>query len=311
MITEVKLVTVAVADLARSRGFYENAFDYVCLGEGVAEGPEYEALWNMPPGLRGRVAVLGPRGATSGLLRLVEFDLPGERIWGDYSSPQDYGHYALNIRVPEIQSAITRIREHGGHGKASPTHWTVTPELSAWDSQSYDPDGVVVDVFQLEAAGGSPLADYDGRCSALQTVALHTSDARQSARFYAALGFRPLYDKVVEGMEGFFGLPEGTALHNINMAMPDNTAVGRIEIAQYVGFPGVSQRDRAVPPNLGILSASIETADLQATAELLHSIGAEPMSEAVEVAMPGEPGPVRAQTYYGPDGEALEFFARR
>ena len=54
-----------------------------------------------------------------------------------------------------------------------------------------------------QAARYQPLADYDGRISALQTVALHASDACATARFYAALGFRPMYDKRVEDMEDF------------------------------------------------------------------------------------------------------------
>ena len=309
MISEVRMATVAVEDLAAAREFYEKTFDYELLGEGTVAGPRYESLWNMPAGLKGRCAVVGPPGAATGLLRLVQFDQVGERIWGDYSTPQNYGHYALNIRVPEIQPAVERIRANGGRTKSEPTHWKVSPEVSAWDSMSYDPDGVILDVFELELAEGSMLADYDGRCSGLQTVALHSSDARATARFYAALGFRPWYDKLVENMESFFQLPEGTGLHNINMVMP-GASIGRIEIAQYVGWPGQSQRQMAVPPNLGILSISLETNDLPGTADLLHSIGAEARSETVEVEMAALGG-VRARTYYGPDDEALEFFERR
>ena len=237
----------------------------------------------MPSGLTGQLALLGPADARTGLLRLVEFDQPGSLVWGDYSSPQDLGHYALNIRVPEIQKAMQRLKENGGRTKSSPSYWTVSPEVSAWDSLSYDPDGVIVDVFELEVAPGSLLADYDGRCSALQTVAMHVSNANQSARFYAALGFRPMYDKLIEGMETFFNLPEGTALHNINLIMPGESSLGRIEIAQYVGWAGQSQRDVAVPPNLGILSISMETDDLRATSQLLHSIDTESCGPPVEV----------------------------
>lgn len=310
MISEVRFVTVGVPDLERAQRFYQQVFDYVTHATATVTGPAYETLWQMPAGLTGEVAVLGPAGATSGLLRLVAFDRPGEPYWGDYSRAQDYGHYALNIRVPEIRAAISRIKDNGGRSRSEPTHWRVTPELAAWDSLSYDPDGVILDVFQLETAAGSLLDDYDGRCSALQTVAIHTSDARRSARFYAALGFRPWYDKLLERMEDFFKLPAGTALHNINMIMPDNPSTGRIEIAQYVGFPGSSQRDRAVPPNHGLLAASLETDDLGETEKLLDSIGTEPIGERVEVDLPGV-GPAYARSYFGPDDEVLEFYQRR
>jgi hypothetical protein len=252
---------------------------------------------------------MGPEKATSGLIRLVEFNAAGELYWGDYGRMQNYGHYALNIRVPEIRAAISAIKNNGGRSKSDPTHWTVTPELSAWDSLSYDPDNIILDVFELEPAAGSLLSDYDGLPSSLQTVAIHSSDARRSACFYAALGFRPMYDKMLKDMEGFFQLPKGTALHNINMMMPFAPDVGRLEIAQYVGWPGVSQRDQAVPPALGILSASLETDDLDATVQLLASMGAEPVGDRVQVEMPGL-GAINARSYYGPDDELLEFFER-
>ena len=309
MITEIRVATTAVRDLTVSRHFYEQSFGYVEHGSGTVSGPGFESLWQMPAGLSGEVLVLGPEGATSGLLRLVQFDQPGELYWGDYSSKQDLGHYALNIRVPEIRAAISAITTHGGNAKSEPTHWTVSPDLSAWDSLSFDPDGVILDVFQLEPAPGSILSEYDGRPSSLQTVAIHTLDARRSATFYAALGFRPFYDKMLKDMEGFFQIPAGTDLHNINMMMPAAPEVGRLEIAQYVGWPGSSQRERAIPPALGILSASLETVDLSATERLLHSMGAEPVAERVEVDMPAL-GRVAARSYFGPDDEVLEFFER-
>ena len=91
MITEIRVATVAVRDLTASRSFYERAFSYVEIGSGTVGGPAFEALWQMPAGLSGEVLVLGPEGATSGLLRLVQFDQPGELYWGDYGSKQDLG----------------------------------------------------------------------------------------------------------------------------------------------------------------------------------------------------------------------------
>ena len=307
-ISEIRKATVAVRDLDLARRYYETTFDYISHGEADVAGTGYESLWNMPAGMTGKAALLGPAGATTGLLQLVQFDQPGKRIWGDYQHPENYGHYALNIRVPKIQPAIDKILEHGGRSKAKPTHWTVSAEISAWDSLSYDPDGNILDVFELEPAPGSLLAAYDGRCSSLQTVALHVSDARRSARFYAALGYRPWYDKMLENMESFFNIPKGTSLHNINMVRGD-ASLGRIEIAQYVGWPGQSQRKVAVPPNTGILSIAMETDDLDATMRLLTSIGTEPCSAAVEVRAPLL-GNVRARSYYGPDDELLEFYQR-
>lgn len=309
MVSEIRYSTISVRDLAVSRSFYENVFNYVVHADGDVSGDAFNSLWRLPPSMSGNVVVMGPEKATSGLIRLVQFNAPGEIYWGDYSGMQNYGHYALNIRVPEIRDAISKIMENGGRAKSEPTHWTVTPELSAWDSLSHDPDNIIIDVFELEPAAGSLLSDYDGLPSPLQTVAIHSSDARRSACFYAALGFRPMYNKVLKNMEGFFKLPKGTDLHNINMMMPSTPGIGRLEIAQYVGWPGVSQRDNAVPPALGILSVSLETDNLDTTEQLLASIGAEPVGDRVRVEMPGL-GAIKTRSYYGPDDELLEFFER-
>jgi hypothetical protein len=116
-----------------------------------------------------------------------------------------------------------------------------------------------------------------------------------------------MYNKRLENMESFFHFPVGTVLHNINMMMPAEPGIGRLEIAQYVGWPGVSQRGRAIPPALGILSASLESDNLDATENLLESIGAEPAGPRAEAQMPGL-GAIAARSYYGPDDELLEFY---
>ncbi|MDA0634698.1 VOC family protein [Nonomuraea sp. MCN248] len=310
MISELRVTTVAVSDLERSRAFYTDAFGYVTHAEAEVRGPEAEAAWQMPPGLTGRAAVVGPQGATTGLLRLVQFRAPGRLYWGEYARRQDYGHYALNIRVDDVHAAVERLTAAGGRQKSQPTRWTVMDDLSAWDSLSYDPDGVMLDVFELEAGPDSPFADYDGRPSELQTVAIHVSDAPRATAFYTALGYEVLYEKLIENMESFFRLPPGTGLRNVNLFMPGGTVNGRVELAQYVGFPGRQQRATAVPPSLGILSASLETDDLAATSALVASLGAEPVSSPVEVDLPPY-GPALVQPFFGPDGEVLEFYQCR
>lgn len=309
MISEVRVATIGVTDLDASTAFYRGCFDYVVLGEGPLSATETSSLWGGAERTDGRSVLLGPAGATSGLLRLVHYPDTRPLYWGDYGQLQDLGHYALNMRVPEINAAVASVAEHGGRTRSGPTHWTVTPDLSAWDSLSWDPDGILCDVFELEPGPTSVLADYDGRPTSLQTVCFHSSDARRSARFYAALGLRPMYDKLLLEMEEFFHLPEGVGLHNINMMHPQANETGRIEIAQYVGWEGKDQRDVAVAGTAGILSVAFETDDLSATTLLLRAIGTEEAGPEVEVDQSGI-GPVRAQAWFGPDGERLEFFQR-
>lgn len=307
MISEIRVSTIGVSDLAKSADFYKAVFDYAVHGEGPIDPGATTELWGGAADLKGTQLLMAPEGATSGYIRLVQFESPGELYWGDYSNREDYGHYAVNIRVPQIDDVVARISTHGGKVRSGPTQWTVMDDLSAWDSMSFDPDGILLDVFELTPGSSNPLAEFDGRPSPLQTIALHSSDARRSALFYAALGMRPLYDKLICGMEEFFNLPEGTDLLNINMMNPQSPVIGRVEIAQYVGFPGRSQRETAIAGALGILSIAMETKDLDATEKLLAAIGAEPAGDRIQF-RDSSFGSTQARAYFGPDDERLEFY---
>lgn len=307
MISEIRISTIGVGDLTASANFYQSVFDYVIHGEGNIDTRATTELWGGAEELRGKQMILGPEGATSGFVRLVKFDTPGELYWGNYANKEDYGHYAMNIRVPKLHDILEKIPAHGGKLRSGPTQWTVMDNLSAWDSMSYDPNGILLDVFELDAGPSNPLSVFDGRPSPLQTIALHSSNARRSALFYAALGMHPLYDKKLSGMEEFFDLPEGTDLLNINMMNPNAPTLGRVEIAEYIDFPGRSQRETAVAGALGILSIAMETRSLDAVEALLSAVGAEPAGERVALHDPML-GTITARAYFGPDDERLEFY---
>ena len=311
MISEIRIVTLSVADLERSARFYKQALGYVELGGGKLAGDALEKAWRMPPGLTGRFLMLGAPRKASGLLRLVRFDRPGERIWGDYSRIQDLGHYAVNFRVRDLKAQWPGFIEAGAKAKSEPTFWKVNEDISAWDSQCFDPDGVLLDIFEVQGnLDQSPLGQQTAEASEVQTMAIHVADMAKSKAFYTGIGYDVLYDKVIENMESFFGVPKGTNLHNVNLIMPAGSPNGRVELAQYVGYPGRSLRDRAVPPNLGILSISFETDDLAAAGRLAEEVGGEAIGGPVELPVPPF-GNVTFRTFFGPDGETLELFERR
>ena len=87
MFSEVRLGTISVGDLARSERFYHDAFGYVGKGSGVVRAADDRGrvgeAWMMPAGMTAGYSVVGPAECESCLLRIVEFDSPGEPIWGD------------------------------------------------------------------------------------------------------------------------------------------------------------------------------------------------------------------------------------
>jgi hypothetical protein len=76
------------------------------------------------------------------------------------------------------------------------------------------------------------------------------------------------------------------------------------------GFSGSEHlTPSAVPPNIGILSVSLETDDLPGISERVVARGARMIAGPFEAEMPPF-GRVLFSTFLGPNGEQWEFFQR-
>lgn len=311
MISELRLATFGVADLARTIRFYADAFLYEVKGEGTVDTADPMAArgWALPDGASARFAVVGPPGVDSGLVRLVQFSQAGEQIWRDYSRPGDFGLFAANIRVAEIGAGWARLNAAGARARSQPHTWSENPAVTVHDAMTFDVDDTLLDVFEIVIKGPTIHRPQTAPASELQNIVIHTEDADRCLAFYAGLGFTVLSDRTLKGLAEFLKLPPGTDLRNANLAKPEFTPNGRIEVSQYVGCPGVRLQDRARPPNRGILSMAFETDDLQATHRLLARLGAEWVAGPFAETVPPF-GRLRSQVCYGPDGERLVFFQR-
>lgn len=308
MFSEIKLVTLGVLDLDRSIAFYADGFGFVEVSRTRVNHEALAEAWRIPAGVDGRYAIMGIPDLRSGMLRLVEWTPAGEHVWAKPARVQDLGPYAVNFRVKEIQAAWERLGQCGAREKSRPTYWEVEPGIAAWDSQVYDPDGTLLDVFQvvgeIERTLGPFVPGHDA--SEIQTLAVHCADARRSQAFYEGLGFEPLYDRVIEHLATFFGLPQGTKVHNINLFRPGARPNGRVELAQYVGLPGRSLKARTAPPGLGPLMMSLQVTNLDAAAIRLKNLGGKPIANARYNSPPF--GDVLASTWFGPSDEVIEIF---
>ena len=188
----------------------------------------------------------------------------------------------MNFRVREINAAWDLLGRCGAREKSKPTYWEVEQNIAAWDSQCYDPDGTLLDVFQVVGEIERTLGPFaqDRDASEVQSLAIHCADARRSESFYLGLGFEPLYDRVIEHLWTFLGLPTGTKLHNINLIMPGERPNGRVELIQYVGLPARSLKARTAPPGRGPLMMSMRVTNLDPASDRLKNLGAKPIGTA-------------------------------
>ena len=308
MFSEIKLVTLGVADLDRSIAFYADALGFVEISRTRVDHEALSEAWRIPAGIAGRYAIMGIPSLPSGMLRLVEWTPSGDQVWAAPARFQDLGAYAVNFRVKEIQTAWNLLGQFGAKEKSKPAYWEVEQNIAAWDSQCYDPDGTVLDVFQvvgeIERTLGPFRSGHDA--SEVQTVAIHCHHARRSEEFYRGLGFEPLYDRVIEHIWSFLGLPAGTKVHNINLIMPGARPNGRIELAEYVGLQGRSLKARTVPPGRGPLMMSLQVTNLDEAGTRVKDLGARPIGVARYASPPF--GDVMAATWFGPSDEVIEVF---
>ena len=311
MLSEVKLVTLGVSDLDQACAFYARAMGYQVEESGPVPAT-LAPLWRFDPALGGRYAVVAADGSGLGRIRLVQFDAPGQRLWSEQIRYNGTGYYALNFRCRDAIATMEAITGAGGSASHEPSYWEVNEQVAVRDSMNQDPDGICLDVFSYDR-GGELRGPLDTEVSALQTVAIATRDVPRSAAFYRGLGFEVLFDRVLDfpGLQALLGADQPVRIHNINLMKDGNIVPGRVEMFGYLDMehlPDAPLRDQAVPPNLGILSASLASSDLDADCARLCELGAEPVARA-SVSLPGF-GPCQVATLFGPDGELLELFCR-
>ncbi|MDW8258271.1 MAG: hypothetical protein RML32_02370, partial [Gammaproteobacteria bacterium] len=120
MFSEIAQVTFGVADLDRARRFYQSVFDYECIAAGAVPR-DCRIVWRIDGDVPARYALLRRSGAPRGWLRLLELQPPGLPIWGDYARYFDHGHYALNIRVPDLRAHWPKLLAAGARARSAPT----------------------------------------------------------------------------------------------------------------------------------------------------------------------------------------------
>lgn len=311
MLSEVKMVTLGVADLERACTFYESALGYGIRETGPVP-PGLAAAWRFPDGMRGRYAVVAPDDSGLGRIRLLDFEAPGERLWNSGNLYTGCGYYALNFRCRDALATMRAIGAAGGSSAHEPSYWEVSDEVAVRDSINDDPDGIRLDVFSYER-GGDLRGPLHTEVSVLQSIAIATRDVARSVAFYKALGFEVLFDRILDfpGLQDLLGTDRPVRIHNVNLIKDGSIVPGRVEMFAYLDMdhlPAEPLRDRAVPPNIGILSASLESSDIEADLALLQSLGGSLVARA-RLPLPGF-GDCELATLAGPDGERLEVFQR-
>jgi len=309
MVSEVKAVTLGVSDLLRACAFYQDALGYRIQVQGEISA-ELSTLWRFDPALKGQYAMLAVDDSGLGRIRLLAFDAPGQRLWNTNNRYSGSGFYALNFRCRDALTTMQAIRAAGGSSAHAPSEWVVSDQIAVRDSINDDPDGIRLDVFSYEK-GGHLRGQLHTDVSIIQTIAIVSRNITRSVRFYKGLGFEVLFDRILDfpELQTLLGTDRPVRIHNVNLIKDGHIVPGRVEMFAYLDMPHLPDtplRDLASPPNIGILSASLASRDLDTDIEHLVSLGAVLIARTT-AELPGF-GRCNIATVFGPDGEQLEVF---
>jgi catechol 2,3-dioxygenase-like lactoylglutathione lyase family enzyme len=305
-LSEVKLVTLGVRDLARSIDFYQTALGY-SLQETGDVTPAQATLLRSAAANAGRYAVMAADDSGLGRIRLVGCG-PGPSLWNEQNMLTAVGFYALNFRAKDAKQMLQRVRDAGGKSAHEAQFWEVNESVAVWDSISTDPDGIRLDMFSYER-GGELRGPLNTQVSVLQTIALATKNMQRSVAFYQSIGFQTLFDRVLDfpGLQDLLGTDKPVRIHNVNLQKDGHIVPGRVEFFEYLDQPAVPSENlhiQSFPPAIGILSMTFVCTDLeQALAELSRSGAKFCRRVAGEIAGFGV---AQAALLNGPDGEAIE-----
>ena len=136
LVSEVRIVTVSVRSLDRALSLYSGLLGMDVIARGALPAA-LTGPWRMPPGLVGEMALLAAGTERTGMLRLVEFDAPGDliRTRADLLSGKREGRTSAaqitysergNVQGAQFYSVAGKVYElcrERGLGKEIPTEW--------------------------------------------------------------------------------------------------------------------------------------------------------------------------------------------
>ncbi len=308
-------VIFSVTDIDKTAVFFEKLGHYVTLDEGALSDSELES-WGLSVPSKGRYRVIGPVGATSGLVRLIDFDdaglqepmRPGARAW-------DTGcYFSLMVRVKGIESLYRQAIELGW--------WTETPiaPLQFGDSDLRivifkGPDGIQIQSYErLSPALPEAVGPFDRMTRPFNIMQMVEDHGRAYQFFTEVLGFESFYTgppvKAPKPVVSPIGIPWSMTTevgYQAGIVYPTPGEYGRMEMIQVHGLDGQDYRDRCRAPNLGILAVRFPAPDLELIATRLDK-AAVSYEQRSEVDLGGL-GKVALLTTQSPDGAIIQFYS--
>jgi len=300
-------LTIRVHDMAKSLAFYRDYVGMNPISDEVLPDELTGSLWQIPIGVRPRVATLKHQSQNT-LLELVEFGaVPGKSVREDAQS-WDYGIYCFTFLLRDIDAAHRDLTGLGYRFVAAPLlyqpNWV---PHAVKEATLVGPDGVLVDHFQRMKAETYPVP---GNYVRLDHCAVIASDFDPIKRFYGEiLGLDLRWQlEIPDGLiNAIIELPPGTKADTMSYHREGQDSL-LIEFLKFSEKGSPLNRDAGMP-DIGPYMMSFEVDSLEGMPEKCAGAGfpilAGPL--ASETARHGD---TRVLFVNGPDKVLIRLFER-
>ncbi len=308
---------VSVTDLERSARFFREVGGYETRWQGPLDESEIDAF-GLPDSASGEALLLGPHGATTGLVRLVRFDNAGRREpMRPGSRPWDTGcYFSLMVRIKDMGAVYDDAIEMGW--------WTETPITYLEFGESKlnvvifkGPDGLQVQGYErLSPALPEAVGEFERMTRPFNIMQMVRDRDVAYDFFTKMLGFATFYNgepyvaREPEYMP--LGIPYNlttTVRYRAGIVYPEPGEFGRMEMIEIMDLDGRDYADRCRAPNLGILAVRFEVEDATA---LISNLAERGVGVDTATLMSLAPyGDFMGLNVTTPDGALIQFLERR
>jgi catechol 2,3-dioxygenase-like lactoylglutathione lyase family enzyme len=305
-------IIFSVKNLDQTIQLYQEIGGYSLKFRGkMAEG--WKQFWKLPPETTIEEAFLINEGDSTGFLRLVQFGQvpqvqirPGGHCW------DTGGIFDVDVRVLDIHQKTQQLQDLSWHAYSKPHRYTFG-KFDVEEILMKGHDGVTLALIQRHAPplqGWPNLRAFSYMFNSTQVV----RNFDEAVDFYQKkLGFQP-YLKTesisAQPEENVLGVPRNLTTQvkrKVAILHPQGTNVGSVELIQIEGLEGEHYADRALPPNLGILTLRFPVRDLAKLQERLRQQQITLWAEPRRLWLPPY-GWVQVLAVRSPEGAILEFF---
>lgn len=309
------VLSVGDIDAANETWQTVGGFEVICDGP-VEDG--LAAFWGLPADTPMHEVVLR-KGTTDRFVRLVQIYGVEQKQIRSSGMPWDHGGYFdLYVYVDDVDTVFNQLRDRGWQGYNDPVHYTLAP-FDIDESIMRGPNGEALCLMQRNAP------PYDKAAAGSESgwgwpfnTALIVSDYDANETFFAdVLDWTVhLSGRSTTPEPGFnpVGIPANlasTSPRRFVAYAPDETdRNGSIQILMSEGLTGRDFRDRAQPPNLGIVTTRVPVDDVDALAKEVDAKGYPIHMPVTAMTLPPY-GPVKMMALKAPNGARIEFFTQQ